>query len=141
MKDTKKTNTVLVIGIIAAVVVIAAIAGYILLKSPSEVPSTQSNTESAASANTLAQEGLIEASIENSAFVPSEIRIKAGSKITWTNYDNTMHTVTSDSGGKTELNSGILAKDEAYGHVFNGKGVFNYHCTIHPGMKGKVVVE
>ena len=138
----KKTNTTLIIGIIAAVVVLAIIAGYVLMKSSSEtVPSTQSNTQSAASANTLAREGLIEAKIENSAFVPSEIRIKAGSKITWTNNDNSMHTITSESGEKAELNSKILSKGEAYGHVFSTPGVFNYHCTIHSNMKGKVVVE
>ena len=129
-----------VIAIVVGVIILVAIIGYFLYK-PSTIPSPESNTESAASANTLAQEGLIEARIENLAFVPSEIRIKVGSKITWTNFDDSPHTLTSDSGGKTELNSKMLGEGESYGHVFNSKGVFNYHCSINNGMKGKVVVE
>ena len=135
-------KTGLIIGLIA-VVIIAGIVSYSLTqKSPvNPAPSEQSNTQSAASANTQAQEGSIEAKMDNFAFVPSEIKIKAGSKITWVNNDNTIHTITSDSGGKAELNSKILDKGESYEHVFNVKGVFNYLCSIHPGMKGKVVVE
>jgi len=131
------------LGIIAIVIIavaIIAIGGYFLYK-PSTVPSTQTSTDSAASANTLAQEGTIEAGISNFAFVPSEIKIKVGSTVKWTNNDGTTHTVTSDSGGKGELNSNQLADGESYEHVFDTKGIFNYHCSIHTGMKGKVVVE
>ena len=129
-----------IIAIVVIAVIVVAIGAYFLYK-PSTAPSTESNTESAASANTLAQEGLIEASIENFAFVPAEIKIKVGSTITWTNNDNSPHTLTSDSGEKGELNSNRLADGESYTHVFDKAGVFNYHCSIHTGMKGKVVVE
>ena len=130
--------------IIGAIIIVIAIAGIFYYNSTStqqEIPSEQSNTESAASQNTVAQEGFIEARIENFAFVPAEIKIKVGSKITWINNDNTIHTIASDSGGKGELSSGVIGKDESWGHVFNEKGVFNYHCGIHSSMKGKVVVE
>ena len=138
-----------VIGIVLAVVVIAAIIGYNLMPNqsgqiapPSQtLPSTETNTQPPASANTQAQEGFIEARIENFAFVPAEIRIKAGSKITWINNDNAIHTLASDSGGKAELNSKFLNRGDSYGHVFSEKGVFNYHCGVHQGMKGRVVVE
>ena len=137
----------MIIGIVAAVVLIIGIAAYSMMSGqpyvvPSQtVPSTESNTESAASANALVKEGLIEASIENFAFVPAEIRIKVGSKITWTNNDDSPHTVTSESGGKTELTSPMLDKGESYAHVFDTPGVYNYRCNLHPGIKGKVVVE
>src|SRR3972149_6926496 len=113
-------------GVIAAVVLAAIIIGFNFFSNQAaqssappqtEIPSEESKTESAASANTPAQEGLIEAKIENFAFAPSEIRIKVGSKITWINNDNAIHTVTSDSGGKTELNSKFLNKGDSYGHV------------------------
>ena len=129
------------IGLIVAVVVIIGIVAYSMTSSVETVPSTESKTESAASQNIIAREGLIEAKIEGFQYVPSEIKIKVGSKITWTNYDSAPHTVTSDSGGKTELTSKLLGNGESYGHVFEAPGVFNYHCTVHPNMKGKVVVE
>lgn len=123
-----------IIAIVIVVVFIAAAAFYFLYK-----PATTSSTESAASANILAREGTIQASIENFAFKPSEIKIKVGSNITWTNYDNVPHTITSDSGD--ELNSQLLSTNQVYSHTFNQKGIFTYHCTPHPYMKGTVVVE
>ncbi|MBI2046845.1 cupredoxin family copper-binding protein [Candidatus Pacearchaeota archaeon] len=77
--------------------------------------------------------------IENFAFSPSEIRIKAGDTIVWTNKDSVSHTVTSDSA--SELSSGFLSRGESYSHKFNTAGTFNYHCAPHPYMKGKIIVE
>ena len=125
--------------VIIAAVIIVAVIGIKMLASPS-VPSTQSNTESAASANTEVREGIIEIEIRNLAFNPAEIKIKAGSKLTWVNYDSSPHTVSSDSGEKTELNSEMLAEGDSYGHTFDYPGVYNYHCSIQKNMKGKVVV-
>jgi plastocyanin len=132
-------KTGIIIAIVAAVLIVGGIVGYGLLSKQS-IPSSQTSTQSAASANTAVQQGLIELEIQNFAFVPSDIKIKVGSKITWYNRDNTVHTVSSDSGGKSELNSGILDSGESYGHVFESPGTFNYHCNFHNGMKGKVVV-
>lgn len=126
--------------IIVAVIVVAVIGIKMTISPSQSIPSTQSNTESAASANTDVREGLIEAEITNFAFVPAEIKVKLGSKVTWVNNDNSPHTVTSDSGGKSGLSSGTLEKGESYGKVFDSVGVFNYHCNFHSSMKGKVVV-
>ena len=73
------------------------------------------------------------------AFEPDEITIELGDRITWTNYDEVEHTVTSDSG--SELDSALLGKGESYSHIFNKVGIFNYHCTPHPDIKGKIIVE
>src|SRR3989344_7268471 len=79
------------------------------------------------------------AEISNFAFSPSEIRIKAGDKVVWTNKDSARHTVTSDSG--SELGSSLLGQGESYSHTFSTPGIFNYHCAPHPYMKGKIIVE
>lgn len=129
----------LMFGIIAAVVVVAIIAGIIFAARPS-VPSTSSNTESAASANTPVQEGIIEMKIENFSFVPTELKIRVGSKVTWVNKDVTQHQLISDYQGRAEISSSSLGQGESYSHVFNLVGVYNYHCALHPGMKGKIVV-
>lgn len=127
--------------IVAAVIIIAVIGIRALTKTAvSSVPSEQSNTESAASANTEIRSGIIEVDIRDFAFNPAELKIRAGTKVTWVNYDNAPHTVTSDSGGKTELNSQMLSKSDSYGHLFERAGTFPYHCNIDSNMKGKIVV-
>lgn len=77
--------------------------------------------------------------IKDFAFSNNELRIKKGDSVTWTNLDTAGHTITSDSG--EELNSKLLSRNENYQHTFNEAGIFNYHCTPHPYMKGTIVVE
>jgi amicyanin len=77
--------------------------------------------------------------IKGFAFANTELKIKKGDTIIWTNQDSVGHTVTSDSG--SELDSPMIAKGETYSHTFNTVGTFNYHCTPHPNMKAKVIVE
>ncbi len=77
--------------------------------------------------------------IKDFTFNPATINIKKGTTVIWTNQDSTKHTVTSDSG--SELDSELLAKGETYSHQFNQTGTFNYHCTPHPFMEAKVIVE
>jgi len=77
--------------------------------------------------------------ISNFAFVPSEITIKSGETVTWTNNDSTPHTITSDSGN--ELDSGSISPGQTYSHTFNTAGTFDYHCSIHTSMKAKIIVE
>ena len=44
-------------------------------------------------------------------------------------------------GGATkELNSGSIQGGGVFTHTFANVGTFNYHCTIHDGMTGQVVV-
>lgn len=77
--------------------------------------------------------------IANFAFSPSTLIIKQGETVVWTNKDSAKHTVTSDSG--SELDSPQLVSGETYSHTFNSKGTFDYHCTPHPYMKAKIIVE
>jgi plastocyanin len=125
--------------LIIVAVIIVAVIGFRMLTKPA-IPSTQSNTESAASANTEVREGIIEVQITDSGFVPAEVKIRKNSKVTWFNSDKSPHTATSDSGGESGIGSGILASGNSYGQVFNKTGVFNYHCDFHKNMKGKIVV-
>jgi plastocyanin len=76
--------------------------------------------------------------IKNFAFTPATLNIKKGTKVTWTNNDVTAHTITADTG--TQLASSAFASGESFSFVFNEVGTFDYHCSIHPTMKGKVVV-
>jgi plastocyanin len=72
-------------------------------------------------------------------FSPSVTVVPKGSKVVWTNNDPVVHTVTSDNG--TELASSLIANGTAYYHIFNISGTFDYHCSMHPTMKGQVIVQ
>jgi nitrite reductase (NO-forming) len=79
-------------------------------------------------------------------FVPETLTVSKGTTVTWTNGDSTLHTVTSgspesgNSGTGTEFDSSYLAAGKTFQHQFSIPGTFDYYCTLHPYMKGKVVV-
>ena len=78
-------------------------------------------------------------------FVPETLTVSKGTTVSWTNGDTTLHTVTSgspESGNSgTEFDSSYLAAGKTFQHQFNTAGTFDYYCTLHPYMKGKVVVN
>lgn len=66
------------------------------------------------------------------------IVVKAGTKVTWENRDNTQHTTTSTA--STPIwDSGIMNPGMDFSFTFNTPGTFNYICNVHP-MAGTVVV-
>lgn len=79
-------------------------------------------------------------------FVPAILTVSKGTTVTWTNGDSTLHTVTSgspesgNSGTGTEFDSSYLAAGKTFQHQFSISGTFDYYCTLHPYMKGKVLV-
>jgi len=75
--------------------------------------------------------------ISNFAFNPQTLTVKAGTTVTWVNDDPAGHTVTVDGG----FSSGTFSKGQSFSHTFNDTGAYDYHCTIHPSMKGKIIVE
>ena len=76
--------------------------------------------------------------IQGFAFSPSTITVTAGTSVTWTNYDNVAHTVTSDDG---LFDSGSIQQNATFTHKFDSTGTFDYHCTPHPQMTASVVVH
>jgi plastocyanin len=79
----------------------------------------------------------INISIGSTSFVPSKIQVPIGSKVLWTN-DSTLHTVT--EAAQALFNSDIIYSDQTWDYTFESIGTFDYHCTIHPFMKGTVIV-
>ena len=77
-------------------------------------------------------------SLGNRAYMPDELNVAVGTTVTWTNTDSVSHTSTSDA---TRWNSGIVSPGERFSVAFQTAGTFPYHCTIHPGMVGTVVVR
>jgi len=82
--------------------------------------------------------GVTAIDIEDFAFGPPNVRVTAGTTVTWTNRDSVGHTVTSEDGD--ELDSELLGKGESYEHTFTQPGTYAYYCKPHPYMKGLVTV-
>ena len=79
-----------------------------------------------------------EIEINNFAFTPATITIPVGTKVTWTNKDEITHNVV--SADKT-IRSQALDTDDKFTFTFTQAGTFSYVCSIHPRMKGTVVVQ
>jgi plastocyanin len=79
-------------------------------------------------------------SISGFAFNPSIITMTEGTTVTWTNFDSFAHTTTSDIGSSDAWDSGSLGPGELFTKTLNTLGTYTYHCAIHPGMTGVVVV-
>lgn len=104
------------------------------LPTVSETPAEKNSTSPAVSARAGAH-----VSIKDFSFSPSTISVKKGTKITWTNNDSVSHTVTPDSGNR--FNSGNLLPGKSFSFIVTDLGSIRYHCAIHPGMKGAIVVR
>jgi plastocyanin len=88
-------------------------------------------TTSSVSANTVV--------IQNSAFDPATITIRAGDTVRWVNKDQVVHTVTfaKDSG---LASSALLSWNQGFSVKIFTPGVYNYTSSVNPGMQGTVVV-
>ncbi len=77
---------------------------------------------------------------------PPTLTIPTGTTVTWKNEDSTLHTVTSGSaeaGGEVgaSFDSGYLPGGKTFQHTFSNAGTVDYHCILHPFMKGQVIVS
>jgi len=75
--------------------------------------------------------------IEGMAFKLATVNAARGDTVTWTNKDVVPHTVT--AAGK--FDSGNIAPGKSFSRRMEQPGEFDYVCSYHPAMKGKVVVK
>jgi plastocyanin len=78
--------------------------------------------------------------IDNFAFVPAEIAVAPGTKVTWENRDDIPHTVT-DASDPRAFKSPALDTGDTFSHVYSAAGTYRYFCSLHPHMQGTVVVK
>jgi plastocyanin len=76
--------------------------------------------------------------IKNFAFGPAELHVRTGESVTWLNCDQDTHSSTADGG---QWSSPLLAPGDGFTQTFTAAGEFPYHCTPHPFMTGRVIVE
>src|SRR5438552_12437802 len=88
--------------------------------------------------------------IKGFIFNPGTATVRAGARVTWTNQDQILHTVTSGttSGGDDTNKSGLfnapldgVGKTFTFTFTFDKPGTYQYFCDRHHSMMGKVVVS
>jgi plastocyanin len=76
--------------------------------------------------------------LTTTAYGTNPLNISVGTTISWLNSDSTTHTSTADGGA---WSSGNIAPGARFNFAFQSAGRFTYHCQIHPGMIGTIVVQ
>lgn len=70
---------------------------------------------------------------------PASLEVPVGTTVTWTNNDQTAHTVTEDAKGG--FVSPVLSPGDSFTHTFDKAGKVTYHDDIQPYILGEVVVK
>ena len=78
-----------------------------------------------------------EVTIDNFAFAPNELAVKAGTTVVFRNRDDIPHSVV---GSKGEFHSKALDTDDSFSFTFTKAGTYDYSCGLHPRMQGRIVV-
>lgn len=103
---------------------------------PTASPSPSPTATAAATQAAAADPEQRATNIAGTAF-EARIEVAVGSTITWTNQDGVVHTVTATD---RSIDSGTFPQGQTYSLTFNSSGTFSYFCTVHPFMRGTVVV-
>jgi YVTN family beta-propeller protein len=74
--------------------------------------------------------------ISGFAFTPATLRVSAGETVTWVNDDGAPHSITVRDG----MASDTLMPSKSYSAKFEQLGDYDYFCSIHPYMTGKISV-
>ena len=76
--------------------------------------------------------------IENMAFNPPALTVRAGDRVVWVNKDLFPHTATTMAAG---FDSGAISPNKSWTYIVTKSGTFEYKCTFHPNMKGVLTVR
>jgi amicyanin len=149
------------IGIIVAIVAFLAIGGIVIANRSNKTSQDNSvmtksmsgdaqSSEKSGGELDLTNETEVTMDIKDFKYEKPKIKIKKGTKVTWTNQDTIKHNVILDntaSGApsldevKPDVFAGpLLAKGESYSFTFTEVTANAYHCSPHPYMKGVVNV-
>ena len=81
----------------------------------------------------------------NSCFSPNPLSVPVGTTVTWTNTDSVMHVIC--SGTPSDEQCGKIFEEDnlrpgaSYQLRFTYAGTFDYFCSVHPWMTGRVIAQ
>jgi plastocyanin len=71
-------------------------------------------------------------------FMPAQLTIPAGTRVTWVNKGKKAHTVVSSD---KLFDSGLVQVGGEFSYKFDTPGTYAIRCSPHPKMMGRIVVE
>jgi len=80
----------------------------------------------------------LSARVEDFSFEPARLEVQRGTRVTWTNEGQVIHTVTAND---SSFDSGEIDSGAKGSVTFSRPGTYEYHCTPHPFMRGVIVVR
>ncbi|HYM35164.1 MAG TPA: cupredoxin family copper-binding protein [Steroidobacteraceae bacterium] len=89
-------------------------------------------------ATTFADTSNVVVFIKDFAFVPAVVKIKPGQTIEWINKDDEPHAVVANDKAYRSL---TLDTGDKFARQYPSAGEYEYFCSLHPHMTGKIIVE
>jgi plastocyanin len=116
---------------VAVIIILVIYYAYVFMKkkAPSPIGAAPSGPSSGGAAQVI---------IEGFAFQPADLNVSKGMMVGWINNDSVTHIVVSDG---NLFESPSMPPGGKFEFVFESTGEFPYHCSIHPSMTGKIIVE
>lgn len=108
-----------------------------------DAPVATAPTTSAAT-TTAAGGGTTTIDVRQFRFMPAELAVTTGTRVTWTNHDDILHTATSGATPGTSdgrFDGPMDGKGQSFGHTFAQPGRYRYFCSRHTSMTATVVVQ
>jgi plastocyanin len=132
----------LLAALVLALIAVIALAGCggsaTTTAPPTTAPPTTGSVGSTSSSNASTAPTEATVVMKGSLFDPVTVTIRARGLVTWENQDATQHDVTADDG---TFKSNLISKGGSFSFRFAKPGTYTYSCTVHPSMKGEVIVE
>lgn len=123
-----------IIGLVAGASLILAACSQPVANASAPTPMVMPTTAAAVAATPVATTSV---TIQNFAFSPAAIVVPVGTTVTWNNQDLEEHTVTARD--KT-FDSDVVGSGKSFSFTFTRAGTYDYLCSIHTSMVGRVVV-
>jgi len=131
---------------------VALLAGAVLAgcgggssSSKESQPAATSSSATSAPGESIPPSGLGNAvTVKLFSFSPSPLTVKAGTKVTWTNDDDILHTVTSGAppgSGDGTFSGQLNGKGTSFAFTFDRPGTYKYFCMRHNSMTAEVDVS
>ncbi|HEX5461611.1 MAG TPA: cupredoxin domain-containing protein [Steroidobacteraceae bacterium] len=95
------------------------------------------SAQTASAATSATHPGIV---ISHYSFQPGALTVTKGSTVTWINKDDDVHTIKSTDGPEA-FSSPALDNGNRFGFTFHRAGTYHYVCSVHPYMRGVIVVR
>ena len=82
--------------------------------------------------------GANEIGIDNFNFTPPTLTVAKGTKVTWINNDDVPHLIVNVQNRFKQ--SSVLDTDQKFNVTLTTPGTYDYFCSLHPKMQGKIIV-